>query len=190
MYVAPTPDLSWLPPMMLDGLAVKLKLPRSSSGRPGGKRDYRRSARAPAWELAWHIANTDVQFRTDRGPEVHHGESAEADNPRRWPSWWIGNDKNMKRGRWIRALRRNSWRHRLFMAAFRLPAVLLAFLNISQYSSSGRVATYLVRWGRRCLRFMEEVTTSRFSGGVKGSWPSRRDSVENALRRRTELLTV
>jgi len=48
--------------MMLDGLAGKLKSPSEYWPRPGGKEDYRPIPRAHAWELAWHLANTDVQF--------------------------------------------------------------------------------------------------------------------------------
>ena len=50
--------------MMLRGLAGEVKrTKRVISAIPEGRRDYRPDPNArSAWELAWHLANTDIQF--------------------------------------------------------------------------------------------------------------------------------
>ena len=50
--------------MMLQGLANEVKTSKKIlSAVPDDKRDYRPDPHArTAWELAWHLANTDVQF--------------------------------------------------------------------------------------------------------------------------------
>src|ERR1700756_5820416 len=50
--------------MMLQGLANEAKTTKKIlSAVPDDKRDYRPDPHArTAWELAWHLANTDVQF--------------------------------------------------------------------------------------------------------------------------------
>ena len=50
--------------MMLQGLANEVQTTRKVlSAIPEGKKDYRHDPNCrTAWELAWHLANTDVQF--------------------------------------------------------------------------------------------------------------------------------
>src|SRR5208337_2797675 len=62
---APTPEFALgYRAMMLDGIAREVEITkRVLAAIPEGKRDYRPDPHArTAWELAWHIANTDVQF--------------------------------------------------------------------------------------------------------------------------------
>ena len=62
---APTPDFALAyREMMLDGFAREVETTkRVLAAIPEGKRDYRPDPNArTAWELAWHLANTDVQF--------------------------------------------------------------------------------------------------------------------------------
>jgi len=63
---APTPEfILGYRAMMLDGLAREVEITkRVLAAVPEGKRDYRPDPHArTAWELAWHLANTDVQLR-------------------------------------------------------------------------------------------------------------------------------
>src|SRR6202166_671706 len=62
---APTPDFALTyREMMLDGFAREVETTkRVLAAIPEGKRDYRPDPNArTAWALAWHLANTDVQF--------------------------------------------------------------------------------------------------------------------------------
>jgi hypothetical protein len=62
---APTPDFALgYRAMMLDGLAREVETTkRVLAAVPDDKKDYRPDPHArTAWELAWHLANTDVQF--------------------------------------------------------------------------------------------------------------------------------
>src|SRR3974390_854082 len=63
--LTPTPEFAaTYRAVMLDGLARELQTTkRVLSAVPDAKSDYRPDPNArSAWELAWHIANTDVQF--------------------------------------------------------------------------------------------------------------------------------
>ena len=79
--------------LMLDGLAGEVEITkRVLAAVPEGKRDYRPDPNArTAWELAWHLANSDVQFldaiadlKFDMPPPQP------TDKPRRWRNWWHG----------------------------------------------------------------------------------------------------
>ncbi|MGB8781988.1 MAG: hypothetical protein WCD02_02645 [Terriglobales bacterium] len=62
---APTPDFALgYRSMMVDGLAREVEITKKVlAAVPEGKRDYRPDPHArTAWELAWHIANTDNQL--------------------------------------------------------------------------------------------------------------------------------
>src|ERR1022692_4104587 len=62
---APTPDfVAAYRAMMLDGVAREAETTKKViAAVPDGKRDYRPDPNArTAWELAWHLANSDVQF--------------------------------------------------------------------------------------------------------------------------------
>src|SRR5260370_17161072 len=62
---APTPDFALAyRDMMLDGFAREVETTkRVLAAVPDGKKDYRPDPCArTAWELAWHLSNTDVQF--------------------------------------------------------------------------------------------------------------------------------
>src|SRR5260370_16554845 len=62
---APTPEFALTyRDMMLDGFAREVETTKKVlAAVPDGKKDYRPDPCArTAWELAWHLANTDVQF--------------------------------------------------------------------------------------------------------------------------------
>src|SRR5579863_10741919 len=119
--------------VMLDGLARELETTkRVLAAIPDSKAEYRPDPSArTAWELAWHLANTDVQFLDGiadlkfnmETPEHKPQTSAEV------VAWY---DSNMRRG--IAAIGAMSAEQLLtpveFFGVFNLPAVLyLGFLN-------------------------------------------------------------
>src|SRR5208282_5308127 len=62
---APTPEFALgYRQLMLDGLGRELEITKNViAAIPDSKSDYRPDPNArTAWELAWHLANTDVQF--------------------------------------------------------------------------------------------------------------------------------
>ena len=83
---APTPDFALgYRAMMLDGFAQEVETTkRVLAAVPEGKRDYRPDPNArTAWELAWHIANTDVQFMNGIADlKFNMANPAEADKPK------------------------------------------------------------------------------------------------------------
>jgi uncharacterized damage-inducible protein DinB len=139
--------------MMLDGIQREAECTkRVIAAVPDDKSDYRpdpngRSAR----ELAWHIANTDVQFLDGiadlnfkmENPEHKPQTSAEV------VQWY---DENMKRG--IARVAAMSSEQLLtpieFFGVFNLPAVAyLGFLNNHSVHHRGELATYLRPMGSK-----------------------------------------
>jgi len=83
---APTPEfVLGYRAMMLDGFAQEVETTkRVLAAVPDGKRDYRPDPHArTAWELAWHIANTDAQFLDGIADlKFNMSDPAEADKPK------------------------------------------------------------------------------------------------------------
>ena len=139
--------------MMLDGIQREAECTkRVLAAVPDGKSDYRPDPNArTAKELAWHIANTDVQFLDGiadlnfkmETPEHKPQTSAEIVN------WY---DENIKRG--IARVADMSPEQLLtpieFFGVFNLPAVAyLGFLNNHSVHHRGELATYLRPMGSK-----------------------------------------
>src|ERR1700738_1017002 len=91
---APTPDFALTyRDMMLDGFAREVETTkRVLAGVPDGKKDYRPDPCArTAWELAWHLANTDVQFLDGIADlKFTMANPGRKTSLRLSPRWWIG----------------------------------------------------------------------------------------------------
>jgi|SRR5579872_5365693 len=139
--------------MMLDGIAREVETTkRVIAAVPDDKSDYRPDPNArTAKELAWHIANTDVQFLDGiadlqfkmESPEKKPQTSAEI------VAWY---DENMKRGMArVQALSPEQLTTPVeFFGVFNLPAVAyLGFLNNHSIHHRGELATYLRPMGSK-----------------------------------------
>ena len=153
---APTPDfvLAYRA-MMLDGVANEVEITKKViAAIPDGRRDYRPDPHArTAWELAWHLANTDVQFLDEIADmKFSMEEPARADKPTNVSelvSWY---DREMKRGlERVRALSATQLLTPVdFLGAFKFPAAFyLAFLNNHSIHHRGELATYLRPMGSK-----------------------------------------
>ena len=139
--------------MMLDGIAREAACTRKViAAVPDAKSDYRPDPHArTAKELAWHLANTDVQFldgiaalRFDMAtPENKPQTSAEV------VAWY---DENIKRGiARVQAMTPDQLLTPVeFFGVFNLPAVLyLGFLNNHSIHHRGELVTYLRPMGSK-----------------------------------------
>jgi uncharacterized damage-inducible protein DinB len=153
---APTPDFAMgYSAMMLDGLGREVEITkRVIAAIPDAKKDYRPEPNArTAWELAWHLANTDVQFMdgiADR--EFKMAGRSETEKPKTVAELveWYGS--NMKRSAdRVRAMSAEQLLTLVdFMGAFKFPvAFYLAFLNNHSIHHRGELATYLRPMGSK-----------------------------------------
>jgi uncharacterized damage-inducible protein DinB len=139
--------------MMLDGIAREVEITKRVIGAvPDAKSEYRPDPNArTAKELAWHIANTDVQFLDGiadlqfkmESPEHKPQTSAEV------VAWY---DENMKRGiERVQAMTAEQLVTPVeFFGVFNLPAVAyLGFLNNHSIHHRGELATYLRPMGAK-----------------------------------------
>jgi uncharacterized damage-inducible protein DinB len=139
--------------MMLDGIGREVEITkRVIAAVPDDKSDYRPDPNArTAKELAWHIANTDVQFLDGiadlqfkmESPENKPQTSAEI------VAWY---EENMKRGiARVQALSGEQLTTPVeFFGVFNLPAVAyLGFLNNHSIHHRGELATYLRPMGSK-----------------------------------------
>ena len=139
--------------MMLDGILREAECTkRVIAAVPDAKADYRPDPNArTAKELAWHIANTDVQFLDGiadlkfsmESPEQKPQSSAEV------VAWY---DENIKRG--VARVQTLTAEQLLtpveFFGVFNLPAVAyLGFLNNHSVHHRGELATYLRPMGSK-----------------------------------------
>ena len=139
--------------MMLDGIAREAEITKKVIGAiPDAKSDYRPDPNArTAKELAWHLANSDVQFLDGiaglkfnmETPEHKPQTAAEV------VAWY---DSNMQRG--VAAIGAMSAEQLMtpveFFGVFNLPAVLyLGFLNNHSIHHRGELATYLRPMGSK-----------------------------------------
>jgi uncharacterized damage-inducible protein DinB len=139
--------------MMLDGIARETEITKKVlAAVPDAHSDYRPDPNArSAKELAWHIANSDVQFIDGIA-----GLEFKMENPEHKPqtsaeivAWY---DANMKRG--LARLAAMSAEQLLtpvsFVGIFNFPAVLyLGFLNNHSIHHRGELATYLRPMGAK-----------------------------------------
>jgi len=153
----PTPEFAQtFCAVMLDGLGREVETTKKVlAAVPDGKRDYRPDPNArSAWELAWHIANTDVQFLDGIADMNFKMENpAEADKPKNIAEVVEWYDRNMKRASArVAAMSGQQLATSLdFMGVFNLPAfAYLGFLNNHSIHHRGQLATYLRPMGAKC----------------------------------------
>jgi uncharacterized damage-inducible protein DinB len=152
---APTPEFAvGYRALMLDGFAREVETTKKVlAAIPEAKKDYRPDANARnAWELAWHIANTDVQFLdgiadlkfTMQNPPPEEKPKTVAE----LVEWY---DKNMKRGmERVGALSPEQLTTPVEFFMFSLPAAFyLGFLNNHSIHHRGELATYLRPMGSK-----------------------------------------
>jgi len=153
----PTPEFAQaFCAVMLDGLNNEVETTKKVlAAVPNDKRDYRPDPNArSAWELAWHIANTDVQFLDGIADLDFKMENpAEADKPRNISEVVEWYDRNMKRASArVAAMSGQQVATPVnFMGIFDLPAfAYLGFLNNHSIHHRGQLATYLRPMGAKC----------------------------------------
>jgi|SRR5580698_8979 uncharacterized damage-inducible protein DinB len=153
---APTPEFAMAySAMMLDGLGREVETTKKVfAAIPEAKKDYRPEPHArTAWELAWHLANTDVQFMdgiADR--EFKMAARAETEKPKTVAELVQWYDSNMKRsGDRVRAMSADQLFTPVdFMGMFKFPAAFyLAFVNNHSIHHRGELATYLRPMGSK-----------------------------------------
>jgi uncharacterized damage-inducible protein DinB len=141
---------------MLDSVTGELEITkRVLAAVPDDKAQYRPDPHARSgWELAWHLANTDVQFLNGIADLNFTMETPdEKDKPKTVAELVDWYDKNFKRAaERVRALTPEQLATPVdFMGAFNLPAVsYLGFLNNHSIHHRGQLATYLRPMGSKC----------------------------------------
>jgi uncharacterized damage-inducible protein DinB len=153
---APTPELvQGYCAIMLDGLGREVETTkRVLAAVPDGKKDYRPDPNArTAWELAWHLANTDVQFMDGIADlKFNMVARSEMEKPKTVAELVDWYDKNMKRSAdKVRALTPEQLLTPVdFLGVFHLPAAFyLGFLNNHSIHHRGELATYLRPMGSK-----------------------------------------
>ena len=142
--------------MMLQGLANEVQTTKKVlSAIPENKKEFRPDPNArTAWELAWHLANTDVQFLdgiadgkfTMETPDDEHKPHTVA----QLAAWY---DENMTRAaeRVHKLTPEQLMKPIDFYGVFNLPgAFYLGFLNNHSIHHRGQLATYLRPMGAKC----------------------------------------
>jgi len=153
---APTPDfVLGYRAMMLDGLAREVETTKKVlAAVPDGKKDYRPDPCArTAWELAWHLANTDAQFLDGIADlKFNMANPAAEDKPKTIEELVVWYDGKMKRGAdRVGALSAAQLLTPIeFFGVFNLPAAFyLGFLNNHSIHHRGELATYLRPMGSK-----------------------------------------
>jgi uncharacterized damage-inducible protein DinB len=153
---APTPEFALTyRDMMLDGFAREVETTkRVLAAVPDGKKEYRPDPCArTAWELAWHLANTDVQFLNGIADlKFTMANPPSEDKPKTIAEVVDWYDRNIKRGAdRVRALSGAQLLTPVdFLGVFNLPAAFyLGFLNNHSIHHRGELATYLRPMGSK-----------------------------------------
>jgi uncharacterized damage-inducible protein DinB len=142
--------------IMLDGVTRELETTKKVlSAIPDAKAQYRPDPNArTAWELAWHLANTDVQFLDGIADLKFTMETPEEkDKPKTVAELVDWYDKNFKRAAdRVRAMTPQQLTTPVeFFGIFSFPAVsYLGFLNNHSIHHRGQLATYLRPMGAKC----------------------------------------
>jgi uncharacterized damage-inducible protein DinB len=150
---APTPDFALTyRAMMLDGFAREVgTTKRVFSAVPEHKKEYRPDPNARnAWELAWHLANTDVQFLNGIA-DLKFTMGSPAKKPATVAELVDWYDENIKRASdRVRALSAEQLLTPIQFITFNFPAVFyLGFLNNHSIHHRGELATYLRPMGSK-----------------------------------------
>jgi uncharacterized damage-inducible protein DinB len=141
--------------MMLDGVTRELEITKKVlAAIPDSKKDYRHDPNCrTAWELAWHLANTDVQFLDGIADLNFKMESPDAEQKPKTVAelveWY---DTNFKRAAArVAALTPEQLATPIsFYGVFNFPAVFyLGFLNNHSIHHRGALATYLRPMGSK-----------------------------------------
>jgi uncharacterized damage-inducible protein DinB len=141
--------------MMLMGITRESEATkRTLAAVPDDRRDYKPDPNArSAWELAWHIANTDVQFLDGIADLKFNMETpAEEDKPRTSAELVAWYDKNLNRAASrVRAMTAEQLVTPInFFGVFNLPAAFyLGFLNNHSIHHRGQLSTYLRPMGAK-----------------------------------------
>lgn len=140
--------------MMLDGVLRELEATkRIIAAIPDAKSHYRPDPNArSAWELAWHLANTDVQF-LDGIADLNFAMATPENKPKTVAELVDWYDTNMKRGTArVAALSPEQLLTPVnFLGVFDFPAVIyLAFLNNHSIHHRGQLSTHLRPMGAKC----------------------------------------
>jgi uncharacterized damage-inducible protein DinB len=153
---APTPDFALgYRDLMLDGLAREVETTKKViSAILDANKEFRPDPNArSAWDLAWHLANTDVQFMdgiADR--EFKMVARAENEKPKTVAELVHWYDENMKRSAaQVRGMSAEQLLTNVnFLGVFNMPAVFyLGFLNNHSIHHRGELATYLRPMGSK-----------------------------------------
>ena len=142
--------------MMLQGLANEVQTTKKVlSAIPEGKKDFRPDPNArTAWELAWHLANTDVQFLDGIAGGQFTMESPDDEHkPRTVTELVTWYDENMARAtERVRKLSPEQLMKPIeFFGVFNLPAAFyMGFLNNHSIHHRGQLAAYLRPMGSKC----------------------------------------
>lgn len=139
--------------MMLDGIAREAECTKKViAAVPDEKSDYRPDPHArTAKELAWHIANSDIQF-LDGIAAMKFDMSAPDQKPTTSAEVVAWYDENMKRGmQRVAAMTAEQLMTPVeFFGVFNLPAAFyLGFLNNHSIHHRGELATYLRPMGSK-----------------------------------------
>ncbi|MGB0045478.1 MAG: DinB family protein [Terriglobales bacterium] len=152
---APTPEfVLGYRAMMLDGVGRELEITkRVLAAIPEGKRDYRPDPHArTAWELAWHLANTDVQF-LDAIADLKFvmPPPVPADKPNTVAELVDWYDRHVKRSaERVHAMSADQLLTPVQFFVFNFPAAFyLGFLNNHSIHHRGELATYLRPMGSK-----------------------------------------
>ncbi len=141
--------------MMLTGLAGELEITKNVfAAIPDSKSGYRPDPNArTAWDLAWHLANSDVQFLTGIADlQFKMQAPAPGEKPKNVSELVAWYDSNIKSGSArVAALAAEQLLTPVdFLGAFNFPAVMyLGFLNNHSVHHRGELATYLRPMGSK-----------------------------------------
>ena len=140
--------------VMLDGFKREAETTkRVIAAVPDAKSSYKPDPNArTGWELAWHLANTDVQFLDGIADLNFNMGVARDDKPTNIAEVGAWYDRNVKRG--VARVEAMSAEQLLtpigFFGVFNMPAVFyLGFLNNHSIHHRGELATYLRPMGSK-----------------------------------------
>jgi uncharacterized damage-inducible protein DinB len=139
--------------IMLGGLGRELELTKKVIGAiPESKRDFRPDPNArTAWELAWHLANSDIQFLNGIADMAFKSQAPDKkpETVAELVAWYDSNFKSASAR--VAALSAQQLTTPLdFMGVFNFPSVTyLAFVNNHCVHHRGELATYLRPMGSK-----------------------------------------
>ena len=144
--------------MMLDGIKREAEITKKVlAAIPDAKSDYKPDPHArTGWELAWHLANTDVQFLdaiADMKFDMESMEKPRADKPTNVAELVAWYDKHLQRGmERVSAMTTEQLLAPVdFLGVYNYSAVIyLTFLNNHSIHHRGELATYLRPMGSKC----------------------------------------